>query len=232
MLPRLTRWSRRLHRWLAWGLGILVAMWVITGVFMILPSAPVRFAPLAPIDATAAVRSPNEAALALPSAAASRVRTVSRRNLGGSLLYHFVLQNGRHVFVDATTARRVEFSDTLARAIARAAIVGGEVGPPLTRLERHDRRYRTGPLPAYRFQLNNSDRTMIHVSAGGTVNATSRYNQFRAMMGRLHQFELPLIHIPSRPRRAALVVTSVITVVLVVTGYVLVFPLRRRSAAE
>ncbi len=228
MPRRFMRWSRKLHRWIAYGLGAIVAMWVVTGVFMMFPPQPLPLAPAPPIDPSLAVRSPSEAAQALP--AQERVRSVTLRSLGGKVVFQFALQNGSHMLVDAATAQRVDFTDTLARAIARASLRGREMPDEMSRIERHDAMYRAGPLPAYRLQL--APVGTLHVGADGSVTSTNSRSRLRVVMGGLHEFRLPVYRVPERVRRLSLLVASVVTVVLVVTGYVLVFPLRKRVESE
>lgn len=227
-LIEVARWSRSFHRWIAYGGGVIVALWVVTGIVMIFPAPPAtRAQPAAVIDPAAALRTPSEAAQALPANHAP-VRSVTLRDLGGRLVYDILLQNARHVFVDATTARRIEFSDSLALALARRVMLDSSVALNVTRLTTFDRRYRMGMLPAYRVELHDRAGTLIHVAADGSSNATSGRSRWRGVMGNLHVFQLPGVSLPARPRKLLLVATSVLTVVLVVTGYVLALPRRWR----
>jgi len=228
-LIKFLRWSRSFHRWLAYGLGVIVALWVFTGIVMVVtPTPTTRPIPAKPLDPTAATRSVAEAAQALPNRAAP-VRTVTLRDLGGRLIYDFVLRNGSHVLVDAATAQRIELTDSLARSLARRVVIDTSVAMSLTRLTKHDARYSAGLLPAYRVELSDDARTLIHVTADGSVNATTRFSRFRAMMGQLHEFQLRR-RVPEKPRRLALQISGILTIVLVLTGYVLTLPLRRRKS--
>ena len=124
---------------------------------------------------------------------------------------------------------RVEFSDSLARSLARRALIDTTVAMSLTRLATHDARYSFGPLPAYRVEVGDAAGTIIHVAADGSLNPTTRFSRFRAVMGQLHEFQLRG-RVPERPRRFSLMVSGLLTIVLVLTGYVLALPVRRRKS--
>lgn len=219
-----------MHRWLAYGLGAVVALWVVTGVVMIFPQPPsIRVAAAPTIDPALAVRSPNEAAGVLPEIGQGRVRSVSLRDLTGRLVYHFALRDGQHFFVDAATAQRVELTDSLALALARMVMRGAETKQSVTRIGQHDTQYRSGALPAHRIQLHDRDGTLIHVAADASISVTNKRSRLRAMTGGLHEFQLPGNRVPSRIRKGLLVGSSVLTIILVATGYVLVLPVRRTA---
>jgi hypothetical protein len=228
-MVKLLRWSRSFHRWIAYGLGLIVALWVITGIVMMIPpGSSTRPVPAVPVDPAAATRTPAEAAQSLPNPDIP-VRTVTLRDLAGRAVYHFVLRNGSHAFVDAATAQRIEFTDSLARLLARRALVDSTTTMSLTRLDAFDARYSFGALPAYRVELGDEAGTIIHVGADGSINPTTRFGRFRAVMGHLHEFQLPRNRVPDGPRRLSLIFTGSLTIILVLTGYVLVIPLWRRN---
>ncbi|MEW5919060.1 MAG: PepSY domain-containing protein, partial [Gemmatimonadota bacterium] len=225
----------QLHRWIAYGLGALVLLWIMTGVVMMFPPPPTTRQPAAGIvDPAAAARTPAEAfeVLALGEPA---VRSVTLRQFAGRTIYDFTLPDGSHAFVDATTAQRVTFDDALARLLLGSVVMPGTTPRRMVRLAQHDRQYRFGALPAYRFELDDAQATLVHVAADGVVTSTSRRGRFRAVMAALHEFQVPGGLIPQQPRKLLLLGASALTIVLVVTGYVLVLPARwfaRRSKAS
>jgi uncharacterized iron-regulated membrane protein len=228
------RWSRQFHRWIAYVLGALVLLWIVTGVVMMFPPPVTTRAPAAEvINPADAARTPAEAlqALALGEPA---VRSLALRQLAGRLVYDFTLPNGSHAFVDATSAQRVAFDDSLAAALLRGVVPNNASPRVSQRLAQHDQQYRFGALPAYRFELNDAAGTLVHVASDGMVSSTSRRGRFRAVMAALHEFQLPGGLIPQRPRKLLLLGASAFTIVLVVTGYALVLPTRwfgRRAKA-
>ena len=228
-LKKFSLWSRRFHRWIAYGLGVLVALWTVTGVVIMFPPPPTtRIPPAAAVDPVEATRSPGEAFHALALGREASVGSAELQSLGGRLVYHFVLSNDTHAFVDARTAQPVEFTDSLARALARDAIAQGTLPRTFTRLTRHDRRYPFGALPAYRFELPDGHNTLLHVAADGRISSTSTRSRFRAAMAALHEFQLPGNVVPGRLRKLLVLGASALAIVLVVTGYVLVLPARWR----
>lgn len=227
---RLTRWSRQFHRWIAYVLGAVITLWIVTGVAMVLPPPPTtRPVDLPSIDPVAAVRSPREAALALSTLGDQPVRSLALRDLGGRLVYHFALDRGDHVFVDATTAQRVELTDSLALALARRVMFDTSITTSVRKLTQHDSRYRVGALPAYRIELNDPSRTLIHIAGDGTIFSTSSRSRLRQKMAAWHEFQLPGNVVPGRLRKVLVLGASALTLCLVLTGYVLALPLRRRT---
>lgn len=226
----LLRWARRFHRWIAYGVGVVVALWVVSGIFMVLPAGPpIARTPQVTLDPAAATRTPAEAVGALGGTPGRRVRGAELRDLGGRLVYRFSMASGRYAFVDAATAQTLEFSDSLARALARYASIDVGHAATLSRITRYDRLYRNGALPAFRIELHDARGTLVHVAADGTVSESGKRSRLRALMGGLHEFQLPGIRLPDRARKALLIGVSVLTIVLVCTGYFLVLPPPRRG---
>lgn len=228
------RGSRQIHRWIAYVLGALVLIWIVTGVVMMFPPPPTtRMAAADVIHPEEAARTPAEALQTL-ALGEPVVRSLTLRPLAGRLVYDFTLPNGSHAFVDAKTAQRVAFDDSLARTLLAAVVPDGAAARSMTRLDAHDDQYRFGGLPVYRFELNDAAGTLVHIAADGVVSSTSRRGRFRAVMAALHEFQLPGGLIPQKPRKLLLLGASAFTVLLIGTGYILVLPARwfgRRTKA-
>jgi hypothetical protein len=228
-MPWLSRRSRQFHRWLAYGLGAVVALWVVTGIVMLFPPAPtIRPQGNDSIDIARAVRSPSEAAQALPDEA-RRIRTLALRDVAGRLVYDFVSQRGAHILVDATTAQRVEVTDSLALALARRVMPDSSVSSSVRQITQFDDKYRFGALPAFRIELSDAAHTIIHVGTDAAITSSSSRSRLRAKVAGLHEFIVPGDLIPARMRKVLLIGTSALTIILVLTGYVLSLPVRRRT---
>lgn len=227
-MPSFSFWSRKFHRWIAYVLGALVMLWVVSGVVMMFPPPPTIRGASTPLDPALAVRSPSEAVQALP-AAGRRVRGVTLRDLAGRLVYDFVGQNGAHILVDATTARRVELNDSLAVELARRVMFDSTVQYTVRQITEHDQKYRFGLLPAYRVEVEDTPRTILHVTPDGNITSTSKRSRLRAVMAALHEFQIPGDLIPPKPRKLLLLGASALTIILSLTGYILTLPVRRRS---
>lgn len=230
---RLTRWSRRFHRWIAYGLGAVVLLWIVTGVVMMFPPPPTTRIPAEPqLAVRDDMQHPNVALQLATHTASAPVRSLVLRHLGDRPVFHVVHMDGSHTFVDAVTGARVEFGDSLAHDLAGRAMLQPATPVSVTRLTIHDSRYRFGALPVYRFELDDASGTLLHVAADGSVTSTSARGRVRAVMAALHEFQLPGGLVPNRPRKLLLLGASALTVVLIVTGYVLVLPLWTRRAND
>lgn len=227
-MPIVSRWSRSFHRWIAYGLGALVILWAVTGVIMMFPPAPTIRSGGAQIDVATAVRSPSEALQAIPETARP-VRSVKLTDLGGRLVYDFVARGGAHMLVDAASAQRIMLNDSLAVSLVRAVIVDSSASYSVRQITDHDGDYRFGVLPAFRVELNDATRTIVHVAADGSITSTSSRSRLRAVMAALHEFQLPGNLIPGKLRKLLLLGASALTIILALTGYILALPVRRRG---
>lgn len=227
-MPLVSRWSRSFHRWIAYVLGALVILWVVTGIVMMFPPPPTIRGGGAQIDVATAVRSPSEALQAIPETARP-VRSVKLTDLAGRLVYDFVARGGAHILVDAASAQRVSLNDSLAVSLVRAVMVDSTAGYTVRQITEHDADYRFGVLPAFRVQLNDASRTIVHVAADASISSTSSRSRFRAVMAALHEFQLPGNLIPGRLRKLLLLGASAFTIILAITGYILALPVRRRG---
>ncbi len=228
-MPTVTRWSRSFHRWIAYVLGALVILWVVTGVVMLFPPAPtIRNLGSTQIDAAAAVRSPSDALQAIPETARP-VRGVGLRDVGGRLTYDFVARGGAHILVDAVTAQRLMLTDSIATSLVRRVMIDSTISVSVRQITEHDQNYRFGVLPAFRVKLNDALQTIVHVAADGSITSTSSRSRFRAVMAALHELQLPGDVIPGRVRKLLLLGASALTIVLAITGYILALPVRRRG---
>jgi hypothetical protein len=154
---------------------------------------------------------------------------VKLTDLGGQLVYDFVARGGAHILVDATSAQRVVLSDSLAVTLVRALMVDSSVSYSVRQITDHDQDYRFGVLPAFRVELNDAARSIVHVAADGSISSTSSRSRLRAVMAALHEFQLPGNVVPMRLRRLLLLGASAVTIILALTGYILALPARWRG---
>lgn len=228
------RLSRRWHRWGAWIVGLVVLLWTVTGIFMVLPG------PAAPREAVASERITLTDDLLSPHAALARatagelppIRGLELRQLDGRLVYHVWAMRGAPLLVDARSGDPVIIDDSLAVRLARSFAGVASPVARVERLERSDALYR-GRLPAMRVVLATPETTVIHVAADGVTSFAAPRQRLKGIMGRLHTFSIPRVTDP-RPtlRRALLIGTSVVTLALILTGFVLLLPPRRRTTAD
>lgn len=228
------RLSRRWHRWGAWVVGLVVLLWTVTGIFMVLPG------PAVPREVVANERISLTDDLLAPQAALARatagelppIRGLELRRLDGRLVYRVSTMRGAPLLVDARNGDPVIIDDSMAVRIARDLAGVDAPVARVERLERNDTLYR-GSLPATRVVFAKPGTTVIHVAADGTTSFGVPRQRLKGIMGRLHTFSIPRITDP-RPtlRRVLLVGTSTVTLALIVTGFVLLLPPRRRTTAD
>lgn len=233
MIVSWVRLSRKWHRWGAWGLSIIVLLWTVTGVIMIVPSGghTVGEGSARDLELGADVVAPPVARAALEGDGPVRVRALSLEALGGRLYYRFTLRHGGTRLVDARTAMLFAVDDSVAARLARGAIRADAGIASLDRLSKSDGRYR-GPFPVHRVVFDDHDGTTAYVATDATVSFADPRLRMKQIAGGLHTFAVAGLT-TSKPtlRRWLLVVTSLGTIALVLTGLVLLLPLRRRESA-
>lgn len=230
--PALARFVRRWHRWISIAVGLVVLLWAATGIVMVLParSPEANSEPVIPIAAE--MIAPAAAVLAATDAPEPVVRSLQLREVGGRVYYRVELAGDGARLVDALTGARLVLGDTLAVRLALAAMRTPAPVTSAATIETHDLWYRGGPLPVVRVRFGRDGEILAHVSTDGTVAFTSVYQRFKAIMGNLHSFAVPpFTFTADRLRKLALLGTGLLTVVLAVSGVVLIFPLRRRGRA-
>jgi hypothetical protein len=221
--------SRKWHRWFAWGTSAFLLIWTITGVIMILPAGP-RPAPAAPVTVTDNLASPAAAVQALQLDAKTPVRGVMLRDLEGAPVWA-IIAGGRTRLVDAITSAPVEIDSSRAVRLASAGLGPSWLATNAERLTSPDARYR-GALPVWRVQFSNQ-RHVAFVTLGGDVTFGASLLRVKGMAGQLHSFGVPgLTAARPRLRHGLLWIVSAATLVLLVTGAILLLPtlLRRRPA--
>jgi hypothetical protein len=218
----------RIHKWVGVGVGLLLGMWIITGIMAAGGDAE-RGAkgPRTGPDFSRATLSPAQAvlmALALDSTIAPVGQVVVDR-VGSRMVYRLVGAGGRTVLLDAGDGSRVVVDQALAAEIALLDAPKAAMETP-TLIERHDDVYRRGPLPVWRVRLGDKEAGTLHVAvATGQLSRVDEGGELHRMAMGLHTFGSLLRIVPSR--RAVyliFVTTSVIALVVVLTGYYLSLP--------
>ena len=127
-----------------------------------------------------------------------------------------------------STASNAAMAEKTARARVQNA---GEI-VDTTLLHRHDYYY-WGSLPAYKIVFDDSQRTVVYVSAvtGQIEQTTSRLGRLRHWVESIHTFEpLRLITENDVLRRGLLILVSTVGIGVVVTGFYIALPARRRPS--
>lgn len=216
----------KVHKWVGIGIGLFLLMWIVTG--MLLGGGEGRPRDGVAPDYARAVVSP-AAALEVATAGDSglrEVRGVELDRIGSHLLYR-VRGAGGTVLVDAAEPRRLEVTEALAREVAAGMFPQGTI-ETVELLKRHDRGYPNGALPAYRVRFGDRARTLVHLSLrDGLVAVSNKDLQLNGTLHGLHTFaSLRAFGLSRVPIRRLLNVASLISLVVVVTGYYMSLPRR------
>jgi len=226
--------SRWWHNWIGVFIGVILTLWVVSGVIMLLPVSDVsRAGPGTgkPIDWSVATISPAQAvAAAFAADTVLQVDGVSIIRLRDRPVYQVRLHGRPPTLIDAGTGRLITIDKALAVAIAGDPIAG----LPVERVELVERRgggY-TGAVPAWHVVYGDDAGTEAWVPvATGDVRRSERADRTRAFWGHdVHVFApLKEIRGGDRSRKGMLWLTSIISMVVILTGYWLSLPRRWRS---
>jgi hypothetical protein len=228
------RWVADIHLWLSLIVGLQVLAWVISGLFMSVPSIErVRsehlMAPPPAVDlASGAPFVSPDAALALGEPA----KRMSLDQVGGRFVYIVEPREGRSRLVDARTGALLSpIDEGFARSIAEQAIAGDEPARRMTLIERDPPIEYRGELPVWRADFGGVDNLSVFVTAD-----TGRVAARRSDLWRVYDFLWSLHIMDYREREnfnhPLLIVFSVGALVMSIFGIVLLFlrlPLRLRG---
>lgn len=217
----------KVHKWVGIGIGVILLMWIVTGVLLAGGDTP-RASDDAPPDFGRATVAP-AAALALATSgdsALTGVRSVEFQQLGSHFIYR-IRGKGRTVVVDAERGERLVMDEALARRVAVEAVPGATIRSAEL-IRAHDRGYGSGSLPAWRVTLDDEAGTLVHLSVrDGVLGTSTGAKRMHLTMHNLHTFAtLKVLGLPRGPVRWLLILASVISLVGVVTGYFMSLPKR------
>ena len=229
----LTRGAAKLHKWLALVVALPILAWFASGLF-------IAFVPEEAIHGhnehpAAAALDPATVAQPLAAALARHGKPVERidvRSMLGRPVALLSPAEGRPTLVDLSSGRVLSPIDrSTAVELARAAL-GPRAGAPLgvTAIAAPLRAY-AGPLPAWRVDFANEDRTQVYVAAdlGRVVATRNRLFRWFDVMWSLHilNFEDPRgINTPWLWGSAAVALGVALTGVIILPGRL---GLRRRK---
>lgn len=223
------------HKWIGIAIGFVLLIWVVSGIAMMAPMSAVVWGAgvVEPtLDLSAATVTPADAvaaALQRTGDTAVGIRSVTLRPLVGTVVYLVTPVRGDPLLIDARSGAPVTITTERAEEIAS----GGDSGVAAAAIER----ITTAPigyggrLPAWRVSYDDAAGTVAIVAeATGDVVRTERRDRMVMRAGHyLHVF-VPLKQLPGgdRTRKAALVVTGIIALLSLASGYWLALPARMR----
>lgn len=222
------RWFYKVHKWVGVGIGLILLMWIVTGMLI---GGGGGGRPAEPPDYSRATVSPATAvAVAAQSdSALGAARSVALEQIAGRLVYRVSAARGRAALVDAATGEPVAIGEELAREIAATLAPGAPISD-VRRLEGHDGGFPRGALPAWRVALADQAGTWVHLARDGVASSNTREQRRKAVYHDLHTFAtLQQVHLDRPTIRILFLVASVISLAVVVTGYYLSLPRRWRT---
>ena len=220
---------RNIHRWIFTATGIFILIWLLSGLFMVLPDhwfgGMVKWPDNPQVDYHAAVQSPSGAIarLAADSDVPVEIKSVKLRQIGEQLLYSITLADGSEQLIDAMNGERFRFSPELAETMIRNNF---NIDAPLVEIEQlteHSSAYPWGGLPAFRLVFGDSaSASYFLVQNNLKLYRSSPVTKLRAAVTSLHGFE-PVNFLTSdeRVRRWLLIAVSVIALAGAIAGLLL-----------
>jgi uncharacterized iron-regulated membrane protein len=218
----------QIHKWVGIGIGLVLVMWIITGIMAVGGDAVQgRGRRDTGPDFARATMTPAQAVQAAISADSgiAPVTQLTVERLGAKIVYRLTGAGGAVMLLDAGDGSRVVVDEAVAREVVLLDSPKATIGAP-TLIERHDGVYQGGALPVWRVALGNEAGTVVHVNvATGALSRTDRKAQLhRTVMG-LHTFGSLRRFIPSaRAVYYIFIAASIISLVSVLTGYYLSLP--------
>jgi hypothetical protein len=211
------------HKWIGIVIGLVLLLWVVSGLVMILPVTATgrggdRGAP--PDWATATVSPAQALQAAVTANGGGTLRRIELKRIRGAAAYQVRLDKGPVVLVDATTAAPIRITAELAAAIAAEGVDGAT--PSNVELVGNK----------WHLDLGGGRRAEVHAETGD-VTRSARLDRFREALGHdLHVFA-PLRSLPGEQatRLGSLWITGLISLVSILTGYWLALPKRWRGPA-
>lgn len=211
----------QIHKWTGVGIGIVLGMWLVSGMVMAVIGDAQQARPAASIDLAEATISPAALQAQLPG-----VQRLELIRLGGEMVYRAATAEGSRL-INAQTGSPVVMTDSLARIVARQ-----ESG--VEQVKRSDLVRRNGAVTGYQVRFSDHRGTVAQVSAAdASVKLMDSRKRLHATFGGLHTFTFLRNVGLERPGITLWVlVTSVFTLVSVLTGYVMALPRRGRGLIE
>lgn len=232
---------RRIHKWIGVGSGVLLVLWIVTGVLIaargegraVLQSA-------APVpDYRMARISPSEAISALDERGRASGDIGSLRlELIGSRPTYVIRSEGSGIsLVDAMTGVSFEIDGPRALQIARDLYGGTGTPADPVLVDSRGLRYFMGELPAYRVAFDDDYGTEIYVAVrSGTVSWWDGKSWTQRLMMTAHTLGPIGTFFGPRLRRALMVGGGLVTLLVALSGYYLAWRrggwrFRRRRAS-
>ncbi len=213
---------RRIHKWIGVSGGVLLLIWIVTGIFISWPGGGrARLQSETPLpDFRTVAISPAEAISALPPTEAARAGQSVQLTLLGSRPTYLIRAGGAVSLVDAVSGDPFRVDAEEALRIASEVYGRPELASEPVLVESRELRYFQGELPAFRIEFEDGYNTEIYIGQRtGTVMWWDRKSRIRRWMGSLHDLWPIGPALGPRPRLVAMVGGGLITLLITMSGY-------------
>jgi uncharacterized iron-regulated membrane protein len=255
-MVKLKKTVRKLHKWASVTVGVFILAWLITGIVLVVPlrwmvsikdmiygnepETPVRSetasatgSALAQLDFRGITITVPQAISVLEEELGQEVQvdSVTAARFGQGLAYEITLRDSSRHMVDALSGTRTKVTQAMAEQTARASVNNARPPVSVDLMHRRDYHY-WGSLPVHRVSFDDSQRTVVYVSAvtGHIEQTTSRLSRLHHWVTSIHTFQpLRLAIERDAVRKGLLIVIAMVGIGVVVTGFYLALPVRRRS---
>ena len=213
MLNLIYKW----HKWIGVTVGVILAMWLFTGIIMVTGPRPPS-PPTPRVDFSTAAISPAQAS----ARSRSLVTGIDLIAIGTAPVYKLSTTSGT-VLVDARSGELIVINDSLATVIAKEA--SGVSAPAKAK------RVGSGEgASGYRVVFSDEASTVVEIEASGAARVTDKLKRFRNVIGGLHTFGvLRGVNASRGTIEGLLILIAGTALVSVVLGYVMALPRRGRS---
>lgn len=231
-IPTMRSW----HRWIGIAIGVVLLVWVVSGIVMMAPHSDALWGTdIVPpaLDVSTVTVTPAEAADVASGAGGGAIRAIALRPVLDTAVYMVTPMAGAPVLVNAVTGDLFLISAERAGAIAAGVAPGGTTAS-IERITVAPPGY-NGRLPAFKVSYGDKANTVAIVAeATGEMTRSEGWDRFLRQLGHdLHVFA-PLKRLPGGDvaRKPALVATGVVALLSIFSGYWLSLParLRRRKS--
>ncbi len=221
------RTMRKLHEWIGIGVGVLFAIWLVSGIVMVLPfgDRAAYEGPYGPTEYTQASVSPAAAVQAAASTSDTEAlaTAVRLKRFDDGLVYIVTLAEGGNRMIDVATGLPVEITSDMAERLAIAEFGTDAPVAEVRLMTEREAAYAFGPLPAWRVAFDDARSSVSYVAlSDGSIRRADRITRLRGAIVGAHTFDfLAVLKLGGAQATLILILTSVISMVAVATGYYL-----------
>ena len=172
--------SRKIHRFITWIVGIQVAIWMLSGLFMSLfDIETVRGTHVLKSKAQASMQVEDVSGILQQLGNTSEMRSIRVLTIGEGVYYQIQLTDGSHQLFTATGQRVPQITEDLVRAEVNARYNGaGSIGT-VELLEQPITEIRGRALPIWQVRMDDLEGVRLYVSASTGQITTVRTRWWR-----------------------------------------------------